>query len=223
MVSVNFHERKHSVWTAVLFGLLLAAPVSNCHAQSQDAISSTERPSLVMDLRSYRYKSHVRGKRDYWSIAFADNDDLVLGWTTFDDPDAGKKTGYLTAAPSHLYALVLNARTGQRRIVREWAVSTFYTNIHPVAKGEFLICTGKAIRLLSHDFDLVRELALSRFGPCTANEVSPSGRSFSIDTGVGEKLQRSVMNTESFMPVATSPNEACGIHLSNTYLVISQQ
>lgn len=216
MVSVNFHERKHSIWTAVLFSLLLAAPVSNCHAQSQDATSSTERPLLVMDLHSYGYKSHVLGKR--WSIAFADNDDLVLGWTTFDDPDAGKKTGYLTAAPSHLHALVLNARTGQKKIVREWAASTFYTNIHPVAKGEFLICTGNAIRLLSHDFDLVRELALSRFGPCTANEVSPSGRSFSIDTGVGEKLQRSVMNTESFMPVATWSNEARGVHFSDTYL-----
>ena len=216
---MNFHhQRKHSVWTAVLFSLLVAAPVPYCHAQSKDAAPSTERPLFEMDLRNYGYKSHVRGKRDYWSIAFAENDDLVLGWTTFDDPDAGKRTGYLTAAPSHLHALVLNARTGQKKIAREWAASTFYANIHPVAKGEFLICTGDAIRLLSHNFDVVHELALSRFGPCTANEISPSGRSFSIDTGVGKNFQRGVMSTELFAPVATWSNEARGVHFNDAYL-----
>jgi hypothetical protein len=172
-----------------------------------------------MDLRGYGYKSHVRGLRDSWSIAFEDNEDLVFGWTTFDDPDAGKKTGYLTAAPSHLHALILNARTGQKRIVRDWAVSTFYVNIFPVARGEFLICTGNAIRLLSQDFDLVREFKLSRFGPCTANEVSPSRRTFSIDSGAGEQFQRSVMKIESFTTVTAWSNDAHNVHFSDTSLV----
>lgn len=87
-----------------------------------------------------------------------------------------------------------------------------------MAKGEFLICTGDAIRLLSSNFALVRELNLSRFSPCTVNEVSLSGLSFSIDTGVGKTFQRSVMSTESFTPVATWSNEAHGVHFSDAYL-----
>ena len=216
---MNFRDKKYSVWTALVVGLLLAGSVSNSHAQSQDAVLGAERPLMEIDLRTYGYKSHVSGTRDYWSVAFVDNDELVLGWTTFDDSDVGKKTGYLTAAPSHLHAVVLNARTGQKRIVRDWEVSTTYANIYPVAKGEFLICTGNAIRLLSQDFDLVRELTLSRFRPCTAIEVSPSGRSFSIDSGSGKQLQRSVMKTESFTPVTTWSNDARNVHFSDTLLV----
>jgi hypothetical protein len=172
-----------------------------------------------MDLRTYGYKSHMRGYRDHWSVAFVDNEYLVVSWTTFDDPEVGRKTGYLTAAPSHLHAIILNARSGQRTTVREWATSTHFSSIRPVANGEFLICTGNAIRLLSHDFDLVRELTLSRFGPCTANEVSPSGKSFSIDSGLSKQVQRTVMKTESFSPVTTWSNEASGVYFSDTYLV----
>ena len=105
MISMEFRGKSHSISTALISGLLLVAPVANSQAQSQTPILSTERPLLEMNLHSNGYKSHVRGKSDSWSIAFVDNDDLVLGWTTFDDPDAGKKTGYLTAAPSHLHAL----------------------------------------------------------------------------------------------------------------------
>jgi len=210
---------KHTGWTALILSLQLAGSVSHGPAQSQDAVLSTERPLLEMDLRSYGYKSHVRGLRDNWSIAFVDDNDLVLGWTTFDDPDIGKKTGYLTPAPSHLHALVLNARTGQKRIVRDWAVSTFYANIYPVAKSEFLICTGNAVRLLSRDFDLVRELTLPRFGPCTANEVSPNKQFFSIDSGSGEQMQRSVMKIESFTAATTWSNDARNVHFSDTSLV----
>jgi hypothetical protein len=216
---LNFRDRKLSVWTALILGLLLAGSVSNSHAQSQDAVLGTERPLLKMDLRSYGYKSHAGGTRDYWSVAFINNDDLVLGWTTLDNSDVGKKTGRLTAAPSHLHAVVLNARTGQKRIVRDWAVSTFYANIYPVAKGEFLICTGNAVRLFSQDFDLIRELTSSRLGPCTANQVSPSGRSFSIDSGSGKQFQRSVMKTESFTSVTTWSNDARNVHFSDTLLV----
>jgi hypothetical protein len=216
---VNFRDKKYNVWTPLIAGLLLAGSVSNSHAQPQDAVLGAERPLLEMDLRSYGYKSHLSGTRDYWSVAFVDNDELVLGWTTFDDTDVGKKAGNLGAAPSHLHAVVLNARTGQKRIVRDWAVSTFYANIYPVAKGEFLICTGNAIRLFSQDFDLVRELTLSRFDPCTANEFSPSGRSFSIDSGSAKQSQWSVMKLESFTPVTTWSNDASNVHFSDTLLV----
>lgn len=217
MLDVNSRERKCSIPTAVFLSLFLSIPASN-RAQSQQPMLSTEPPLLELDLHIYGYKSHVRGTHDSWSVAFAGNDVVVLGWTTFDDPDAGRKNGPLTPTPSHLHALVLSARTGQKQILGEWAVSTFYTNIHPVEKGQFLICTGSAVRLLSHDFGIVRELALSSFGPCTANEVSPSGQSFSIDTGASNQFQRSVMNTESFTPVATWSNEVRGVHFSDTYL-----
>ena len=216
---MNFRDRSHCAWIALILALLLTGSVSDSLAQSQDSVLSAGRPLLEVDLRSYGYKSHVRGTRDYWSIAFVANDDLVLGWTTFDGSDAGKKTGYLTAAPSHLHAVVLNARTGQKKLVRDWAVSTFYANIHPVAKDDFLICTGNAISILSQDFNLIRELALPRFGPCTANEVSPSGRFFSIDSGSGKQFQRSVMKTESLTPVTTWSNDARNVHFSDSSLV----
>ena len=217
MFDVNSHDRGYSIPAAVFFSLLLSIAVSNSRAQSPHLVFNTEPPSLQLDLHSYGYKSHVRGTRDSWSVAFVGNDDLVLGWTTLDDP-LGKKIGPLTPTPSHLHALVLSARTGQKQILGEWAVSTLYASIHPVANGEFLVCTGNAVRLLSHDFAMVHELALSRFGPCTGNEVSPSGQSFSVDSGAGKQFQRSVMNTESFTPVATWSNEARGVHFSDTYL-----
>jgi hypothetical protein len=216
---VNFRDRNCRVCAALIFSLLLAGEVLNSHAQSQDAVLTTERPLLEMDLRHYGFNSHVRGKPGHWSVAFVDNEYLVVSLTTLDDPDVGKKAAYLTPAPSHLHAVVLNARTGQKEIVREWATSAFDANLYPVAQGEFLICTGNAIRLLSHDFDLVRELTLSHFSHCTANEVSPSGRSFSIESGLGKQLQRTVMKTESFSPVTTWSDETLNVHFSDTYLV----
>lgn len=216
---VHFHDVKRVFRTASVVGMLMVGSMSNCHAQSHDAVRNTDRPLAQIHLRTYGYKPGMRGGHDYWSLAFVGNDELVLGWTTFDDWDAAQKKGYLTPAPSHLHAVVLNARTARKEIARDWPVSTFYANIHPVANENFLICTGKEIRLLSRDFDLLRELPLSRFGPCAENDFSPSGRSFSVDSGSEHELKRSVMKVESFAPVATWSKELRGGHFNDTSLI----
>jgi hypothetical protein len=216
---VHFHDVKRGFRTASIVGMLFAGSMSNCHAQSQNAVQATGRPLVQIHLRTYGYNPGMRGGHDHWSLAFVGNDELVLGWTTSDDWDAAQKKGYLTPAPSHLHAVVLNARTGQKEIARDWQASTFYANIHPVANENFLICTGKSIRLLSRDFDLVRELPLSRFGPCAENKFSPAGDLFSIDSGLENELKRSVMKVESFAPVATWSKEVRGVHFNDTSLV----
>lgn len=209
---------KRGFWTVSIVGMLFVGSMSNCRAQSQDAVRSTERPLVHIHLSSYGHKPALRGRRDYWSLAFGENDDLILGWTTFDDWDAAQKKGYLTPAPSHLHAVVLNARSGQRRITRDWPVSTFYANIHPAANEKFLLCTGNAIRLLSRELDLIRELSLSRYSPCAENAFSPSGRLFSVDSGSGHEFRRSVMSAETFGPVATWSKEVRGVHFNDISL-----
>jgi hypothetical protein len=151
-------------------------------------------------------------------LAFADTDDVVLGWTTLDNSGDERK-GYLTPAPSHLHALVINVRTGEKKNIQAWPTSTFYSTIDPVSKGKFFACTGNAIQLLSDDFGMIREQQLSRLGPCGSDEVSPSGRSFSIDSGAGKDYRRTLIDAESFEPLATWSNEALDVHFTDTFLV----
>jgi hypothetical protein len=112
---VHFHDVKRSFRTASIVGMLFAGSMSNCHAQSQNAVQTNDRPLVQIHLHTYGYNPGMRGGHNYWSLAFVGNDELVLGWTTSDDWDAAQKKGYLTPAPSHLHAVVLNARTGQKR------------------------------------------------------------------------------------------------------------
>jgi hypothetical protein len=167
-------------------GLVLLLIVSVLSTQSKpqtltpEPALSRDRPLLEIDLRNYGYKPQVPvGRHDYWSLAFSDTDDLVIGWTTLDNPGGYGRKGYLTPAPSHLHALVIDVRTGHKKDIQEWPASTFYATINPVVRGRFLACTGNAIQRFLHDFVLVREQRLSRVGPCIRGQVSPSGRSFS--------------------------------------------
>ncbi|MCU1242502.1 MAG: hypothetical protein JWO71_3228 [Candidatus Acidoferrum typicum] len=203
--------------------LLLVVPVLCPQTKAQTLEPEPEltkdRPLLEVDLKQYGYKPHVPfGRHDYWSLAFADTDDLVLGWTTLDN-NGDKKKGYLTPAPSHLHALVINVRTGEKKTIKAWPTSTFYATINPVSKGKFFTCTGNAIQLLSDDFGLIREEHLSRFGPCNSDDVSLSRRSFSIDTGVGRDSRHTLIDAESFEPLATWSNEVFGVHFTDNFLV----
>jgi hypothetical protein len=203
--------------------LLLVVPVLSAQTKSQtlepEPALSKDRPLLELSLQKYGYKPHASGRPDYWSLAFADTDDLVLGWTTLDNPSGDEKKGYLTPTPSHLHALVINVRTGQKKNIQEWPTSTFYATINPVAKDKFLACTGNTIQLLSHDFGLVREQNFSRFGICRSDQVSPSGRSFSIDGGMGKDYRGTLIDAESFEPLATWSYEAVNVHFTDSFLV----
>jgi hypothetical protein len=214
-------SQKENIGKTLGLVLLLVAPVAAGQTNSPafEPALSKDRPLLELNLRNYGYRPHVRGRGDRWSLAFADNNELVLGWTTLDDPSADEKTGPLTPAPSHLHALVLDARIGQKKNIQQWPTSSFFATINPVAEGRFLVCTGTAIQLLSHDFGLIREQPLSRFSPCIADEVSPSRRSFSIDTGMDKNYQRTLIDAESFKPLATWSKEALNVHFTDSLLV----
>jgi hypothetical protein len=217
---MNGHQRRKFGKTLVLI-LLFVVPAASAQTNSQafEPTLSNDRAVWEMDMRKYGYKSHVRGKDDHWSVGFAGNDNLVLRWTTPDDHDTDAKNGPLARRPSHLHALVLDARTGRKKNIQEWSTSTLYATIRPVANGSFVVCTGTAIQLFSHDFTLIREQPLSRFGPCAADQVSPSGRSVSIDSGVDRDYERTLMEVESFKPLATWSREALNVDFTDDLLV----
>ena len=218
-VRMNLHRRERNIVKALGLGLLVAASLVPVQAQSQgsEPAFSRDRPLYEMDLRKYGFAPLVSGRRDFLSLDFADANRLVFAWTTADNPRADKKKG--PHRPSHLHAVFLDARTGQEQDIREWPSSSFYATIYPVRERKFLICTGNAVRLLSREFDVVHEETPPSSTSCLNNQISPSGRSFSVASGVGADYHATLMDVESFQPLATWSNEAMNVHFTDTFLV----
>lgn len=179
---------------------------------------SEARPLLKLDLRKFGYKSRGSWKPDYLSVDFADANQLVFGWTILDDPTLDKKVGPLTATPSHLHLLVLDARTGQKQTSAQWPSISFRGTVHPVTKARFLCCTGNTIRLLSEKFDVIREKEVPDSFSCSRIQISPSRRAFSIEAGAGVKYHGTLLETDSFSPVTDWKDEAANVHIADDFL-----
>jgi hypothetical protein len=217
---MNFSSRTRCIRSVLILGIFGLTLACNGRAQSHDVALTTDPPLMKVNLGRYGHPTEGVGGRKKWSLAFDGGGKIILGWTTLDDIDAAKKRGYLIPAPSHLHTAILDARNGQKIKVHEWAVSTLEASISPVANGEFLLYTGDAVRLLSQNFDLIREQALPSYTPGPVIEdVSPSGNYFSIDGETNKQWHHTVMRTETFAPVATWTDEAHGVRFSDVALV----
>lgn len=200
----------------LIVGITSAARVTTA-AHSFAAVVDRDRPLLELNLRHYGYKPRSAGRRDFLSLGFVDAHHVLFGWTTFDRSH-DEKTGPLTPAPSHLHALIFDTNTGEIETSHEWPTSSFLATISSVDEDKLLICTGDTIQLLSRRLNLIRELKLSRFSPCSADNLSPSRESFSIDSGKHHEVQRSVLDVDTFRTIATWSNEAANIHFTDTML-----
>jgi hypothetical protein len=221
---MNRHQYKGVV--AITLGLivLIVAPLIHAQTNTQgfEPAPSLDHPLLRVDMHEHGYKRDLELRREHPSLSFPDTGEIVFGWMTLDNPSVDKLKGPLSVPPvrSHLHVVVLDARNGQEKNRREWPSVSFYPTIDSVANGKFLICAGDTIRLLSRDFDVIRQQDLSRPGTCRYTELSPSRRSFSILSGTGRNYQSTLMDVESFAPLARwSSNEALRVHFTDTLLV----
>ncbi len=209
---------KTAVCVLVMFSASALAQAQS-NSPANEPASSSERPILELDLRKYGYKPSAGGRRDYLSFAFADNDEVVFAWTTFDNPGVAQNSGPLTASVSHLHALLLNTLTGETKDRGDWPSTSHIATINPVGAQKFLICTGNTIQLLTHDFKTIKEQSLPRTRPCSGNRISPSRQTFSIDLGSGRDSLQTLMDAESFQPVGSwSLEDAIDVHFTDKLL-----
>jgi hypothetical protein len=192
---------------AMLAGL---AAVSGVAAQSQDfdPILSKDRPLLELDLGKFGYDTSSATNRLPKFVDFTDFNRLALGWVTLDDPSLAGKTGELTARPAHLHVLVLDARTGRKEGMQEWSTPSRPVRFAGVGGGKFLICTASTLRLLSADFEVIREENLPGESACFSPffwggwGVSPSKRYLLLSSRSGQSYENNSFDLETFASVA---------------------
>jgi hypothetical protein len=220
LAKTSTRQRRQFIGTGlgVLLIVVVTAAPGSAPAHSFKADVTRDRPLLELNLRHYGYKPRSAGRSDFLSLGFVDAHHILFGWTTFDRSNGTEKIGPFTPAPSHLHALIFDTSSGETENGDNWPTSTFLATISSVDKDKFVICTGDTVQLLSRKFDLIRKLTLSRFNPCDADNLSPSRQSFSIDSGKGHRVKRTVLDVDTLRPMATWSSEAVNVHFTDTLL-----
>jgi len=203
-----------------LFLVVLPLVSGQTNFQSIEPEPSRDRPLLEIDMRKYGYKPHRSGADDWLSLAFTQSNDILVAWTTSDGPYSRTQIRSTTLVPSHLHALVLDARTGQKERAGEWPSRYLQATITPVGKENFLICAGDEIRLLSNDFTTARDQVLSGPTDCGRMRASPSRRSFSFPTATKSGAENNLIDAESLQPLTEwSSREASNVDFTDSLLV----
>ncbi len=183
-------KKTKTIAESLVLLLLIVAPFVSGQENSEpiEPAPSREHPLLGIDMRKFGYRPRGTGVLDSISLAFTESNDLLFGWTTSDDSRDWTKERSSTPVPSHLHAVVLDARTGQQEHGGEWPSRYVQAIITPVGKENFLICAVDEIRLLSSDFTTVRDQVLPAPVTCRGTKMSPSRHSFSISTDLDHYL-----------------------------------
>ena len=222
LLQTNRRQRDKIVGRAlVLFLLFVVPPVSGqTNSQPTEPEPSRDHALLKIDVRQFGYKPPGIEHPDRLSLAFTESRDILVAWTTLDDPHSKKTLRSNAPVPSHLHALVFDVRTGQKRHGGEWPSRYLEASITPAGKENFLICAGDEIRLLSSDFTTVRDKILSAPTDCRRMRVSPSRRSFSFSTATKSGADNNLIDAASFQSLAEwSSHEAIDVHFTDTMLV----
>jgi hypothetical protein len=220
LLRTNRRQKDKIVGRALVLFLLFVVPLvsGQTNSQSIEPEPSQDHALLKIDVRKFGYKPPGIEQPDRLSLAFTESNDILVAWTNLDDPHSKKTLRSNTPVPSHLHALVLDARTGQKQHGGEWPSRYLEASITPVGKENFLICAGDEIRLLSGDFTTVRDQVLSAPTTCLGLRLSPSRRSFSTRTKSG--ADNNLIDAESFQSLAQwSSHEAIDVHFTDTALV----
>jgi len=103
--------------------------VERAHPQDPESALSKDRPLWEVDLRNLGYKTFEGERRlptfvDFF-VDFTDVNRLAVAWLTVDPRPVAKKTGPRTPEPAHLHVFVLDARTGQKQGMQEWATPSY--------------------------------------------------------------------------------------------------
>ena len=215
---MNGHKKAKTIGESLVLLSLLVAPLvsGQTNSQSIEPAPSREHPLLGIDMRKFGYKPRGTGVFDSVSLAFTESDDLLVGWTASDDSRDWTKERSSTPVPSHLHAVVLDARTGQREHDGVWPSRYVQAIITPVGKKDRLICAVDEIRLLSNDFTTIRDQVLPAPVTCRGMRISSSRHSFSLSADGENHL----MDAESFQPLGEwSSKDAAYVDFTDALLV----
>jgi hypothetical protein len=205
---------------ALLFLVVVPLVSGQTNSQSIEPDPNRDPPLLEIDMRKYGYKPHGSGADDWLSLAFTESNDILVAWTTSDGRYSRTQIRTTTLVPSHLHALVLDVRTGQKEHAGEWPSRYLQATITPVGKENFLICAGDEIRLLSNDFAIVRDQVLSAPTDCRRMRAYPSRLSFSFPTRTKSGVESKLIDAESFQQLAEwSSREASNVDFTDSLLV----
>jgi hypothetical protein len=178
--------------------------------------ASTDRPLLKIDLRKYGYEPYWSGVLDPLSLAFTEDNGVLVAWSKFDDPHADRKINTSTPVPSHLSALILDTSSGKIERSGQWPSSYFDATIGPLGKQSFAACLGDRIQLLSNEFGVIQSQVLSPPNTCNEIRMSPRRELFSVQTRAGSSL----LDARTFRPIAAwSSEEVFNVHFTDSLLV----
>jgi hypothetical protein len=208
----------------ILLAIVVAFAVE---AKSQDwePTPTKDRPLLELDLRKFGYERY-HNSHGIWPtfVDFTDNR-LVLAWLTPDDRTAAAKTGVLTPTPAHVHVLVLDAATGQKKCLQDWATPSVAVRVSGAGDGRFLTCTGNLLRLFSPDFALLQERDLQSDRACLnpslweVRGVSPSRQSLLLSYPSGKSKRTSIFRIDGLSAVADWTEGSTTSDISDHWLV----
>jgi hypothetical protein len=162
------------------------------------------RPVSKVDVRSFGFKASIGTKPLQHFIDFTDSEHVGLAWVLLDDPTS-KKLGPLVPATAHLNVLILDAHTGKKEVLRNWAAPSFPVRFAGLGDGNSLACTGDVVRLLSSSLEAEHEEKIDGSKACSGLQFSgvwgfsPSRKSFLVSTYSGAKQRQNILlSTKSF-------------------------
>ena len=224
---MNWRIAKPLVRKSLALILVGVAFVFVGQAQSQDPepTPSKDHPLLEVDLREFGHDTFSSTKRLHKFVDFTDSSHLALSWLTLDDLTQAAKIGSLTPQPAHLHVLVLDAITGRKQGLQEWSTPSSPVRFLGVRDGKFLTCTGNVLRLFSPAFEVMREQNLPGDRACldpwfsSGQGISPSRRSLLLTSYSGQNYQQTLLDIETFTPIATWIENLSTRDISDHWLV----
>src|ERR1019366_4863576 len=109
-----------------------------------------------------------------------------------------------------LHMVVLNALTGQATGKHDWSAPSDAVRYEMVQDGNFLTCIGNKIRLLSPDFQLLREVDLGPPYTCApwaysvGSGISPSRRSILFSSVLAQEHSSEILDTRALKVISTA-------------------
>jgi hypothetical protein len=187
----------------ILLVVLALLGVGCAVAQNLDSAPSDAPPLFQVDVTKLGYARINADRPTRTFIDFTDNEHIVVGWLTVDNPSRAKKFGPVFRRPAHLHALIFNATTGNKENGKEWPTLNLDSALVARPDGTLLTCTGKALRLFSSNLELVREQELAGENGCgtlslVGQSVSPSRRTILISFPGTMNDQAELLHSETF-------------------------
>ena len=181
-----------------LVAVMLVFGIRACAQESATANQQLWRT----DLRQFGYPRFSSQSVKFMRLAvdFADDEHVAVAWISPDVTKLSERNGPKTGEPAHLHVVVLDARTGLKQSQKDWSAG--YSQLPlllGIPNGQFLICVGNSLRLVSPALDLVREQELPNHGSCSSSlaQLSPSRRTLLLSIRGERAYYEELLNVQT--------------------------